>query len=337
MPSTKARQKILLLFDFPQKPPADGDFIPFLRSEGWENEWHVYQTLKKLGYDVKPFGLHNDIDLLFKEVRLNRPDLVFNLCESFQGDREHEGHVAAFLDLLGLPYTGASAQTLMLCKDKSLTKSILAQHNIRVPRFIVSRRSSPLRSLKDWEFPAFIKPLNLEASEGIAQNSLAQNENQALQRIQFLHEKYQCDVIVEEYIDGREIYVGVLGRDNITVFPSRELHFRSIPAGKPRFASYRAKWDDRYRKRWGIVNGNAKKLSPTLQERIKECCHRIYSIFQMRGYGRIDLRLSPQGEVVFLEANPNPSIAKDDDFAQAAKQAGFDYESLIAKIVKLAA
>jgi D-alanine-D-alanine ligase len=184
-------------------------------------------------------------------------------------------------------------------------------------------------------FPAFIKPLKLEASEGITQLSFAENEKDALDRARFIHDKLGTDAIIEEYIEGRELYVGVLGNERLTVFPPRELFFKNVPEGEPKFATFKAKWDDNYRKKWGIDTGPAKALPKELAREVVETCKKVYRTFQLRGYARMDLRVTPEGEIFFLEANPNPTIARDEDFAQAAEKGGVGYDELIARILQL--
>jgi D-alanine-D-alanine ligase len=188
--------------------------------------------------------------------------------------------------------------------------------------------------LGDLRFPVFIKPLNLEASEGISQLSFAGTKKDALERIRYLHDRFETDVIVEEYISGRELYVGVIGNERLTSFPPRELFFREVPEGEPRFASFKAKWDDDYRKKWGIKTGNA-NLSEDVRDKLDELCKKIYRVLGLSGYGRVDLRLTPEGEIYCIEANPNPSIEKDGDFALSAVKSGMAYEELIQKIINL--
>lgn len=326
--------KILLLFDLsiPLKPEQYADY---LKTEDWASEAHIMATLKKLGHEVSPLGIHDDLDPLLAEAKTNRPDLIFNLSEAFRGDRHYEPHIASLIELLDVPYTGASAHSLNICKDKGLAKKILSYHRIKVPHFVLSRKASPLRSLSDLKFPVFIKPLNLEASEGISQLSFAESKKDALERVRYLHDRFETDVIVEEYIDGRELYVGVVGNERLSTFPARELFFREVPEGEPKFASFKAKWDDEYRKKWGIKTGNA-NLSDDAKERLDETCKKIYRVLGLGGYGRIDLRLKENGEVFCIEANPNPSIEREGDFALSAVKSGMTYDDLIQKIINLA-
>jgi D-alanine-D-alanine ligase len=234
-----------------------------------------------------------------------------------------------------VPYTGAGPDALMLCKDKALAKKLLAYHRIRVARFVVSSRDRPLRRLGKFAYPAFVKPIGEESSDGIALASLAKNEAEALERTRFLHERFESDAMIEEYVEGRELYLGVLGNKRLTVFPPREIFFGEPPQeDSPRFATAKAKWDDAYRKKWKIRNGPAGPLPHGLERKLAELARKVYRILSIRGLGRIDARLTQEGEVVVIEANPNPSLAKEDDFAQAALQVGIGYEALIQKILE---
>lgn len=329
--------KVLLLFDSPVPAPAGGDYSKLLLEPGWESERHVFRTLQSLGHQVRCVGLYRGVDALLYEVNQSRPDVVFNLCEALDGDRALEPHIASLLELLKVRYTGADAHTLKLCKDKGLTKKILTFHGIRVPHFVVSQVHYPLKNLLGWNFesPAIVKPLSLDGSEGISSASVVRSKEQAMERIRYIHRHYGVDAILEEFIEGRELYVGLLGTQELTVFPSREIFFSHKPKSG-NVATFRAKWDDDYRSRWGIRNGKARKIDANLQENILRTCRAAYKLFQMKGYGRIDLRVTPSGEVVFLEANPNPSIAKDEDFAMSAQSGGLKYDELISKILTLA-
>jgi D-alanine-D-alanine ligase len=329
-----AKLKVLLLFDLSVAIKKE-EYSEYLKTEDWKTEAGILRVLKKLGHEVTLFGLHDDIQPLVDELRNHRPDLVFNLCEAFSGDRNFEPHVASLLELMKIPYTGAGVMALKICKDKGLTKKLLSYHRIHLPRFELSHRSRPLRSLRKFTYPAFIKPLKLEASEGISQVSFANNEKEALERVKFVNERLGVDAMVEEYIDGREIYVSILGNDRLQIFPSRELFFKQVPEGEPKFATFRAKWNESYRKKWGIDTGSAKSFPEDVENRINDTCRKIYKLLQLKGYGRIDLRVRDNGEVYFIEANPNPSIAREDDFALSAEKGGMDYESLIAKVISL--
>ncbi len=326
---------ILLLFDLSKKISPD-EYPELLKTEGWKDDAQLVNSLKRLGHKVRLFGLYDEIEPLMKELTENRPDMVFNLSEAAHNDRRFEPHIVALLELLGIKYTGAGPDALMISKDKGLSKKILAYHRVPVPKFVIASRSKPPRNLKRFQYPAFVKPLKLEASEGISQVSLASNEKDALERMRYIHEKLEADVIIEEFIDGRELYVGILGNERLTAFPPRELFFKEVPEGEPKFATYRAKWDDNYRERWGIDTGPAGRIPEELEEKIVETCKNAYRALGLKGYGRVDLRVKPNGEIYVIEVNPNPAIAKDDDFMMAAAKMGLDYDAVVARILNLA-
>lgn len=251
-------------------------------------------------------------------------------------ERCNEPNIPALLELLRVPYTGAGPDALLLCKDKELAKTILVYHRIRVPRFVVSRKQAPRRMLRRFAFPAFVKPLGEESSDGIAKASFGRNEKETIERTRFLHEKLGCDVMIEEYVEGRELYVSVLGNHKLSVLPASELFFGDLPESEPRFATFRAKWDGAYRAKWNIRNGPAASLPAAIEKKLPELARRIYMLLKIRGTGRLDLRLTPAGELVFIEANPNPSLERGEDFARSAAAAGIEYETLIQRILDCA-
>ncbi len=337
--------RILVLFDVHRRIAKGETFsVRSLRTEEEKpTEADVLACLRKLGHEVETLAVFDDVKAVLEERDAFKPDVVFNLCETFFSDRAHEPNIPALLELMKVPYTGAGPDALMLCKDKALAKKLLSFHRVRVARFVVSARERPLRHLKRFSYPAFVKPIGEEASDGIALASLAKNEEEVLERARFLHERFESDALVEEYVDGRELYLGVLGNKRLTVFPPREIFFGQAPSGAaepqsaddaPKFATAKAKWDEGYRKKWKIRNGPAGPLPQGMERRLAELARRVYRILNIRGLGRIDVRLTASGDVVVIEANPNPSLAKDDDFAQAAAQVGIGYEALIQKILE---
>lgn len=325
--------KIILLFDVSTNlEPAQ--YAQYWETPDWKTEKDVAHALTKLGHEVIPFGIHDDIEPFLKLMRESKPDLVFNMSEAFSGKRDFEPNLTALMQLVGVPFTGAGPMSLQLCKDKGLTKVILGYHQIRTPKFLVAKKSRPVQSLKKFQFPAFIKPLQLESSEGISQGSYVESEKEALSRVKFIHERLGVDAIIEEYIDGRDVYVSILGNEKLSVFPARELFFKQVPDDEPKFATYRSKWDKDYRKKWGIDSGWATEFSDSTQKKLNDVCKKIYRLLQIQGFGRIDLRIKDD-EIYFIEANPNPSIAKKEDYALSASKGGVEYEELIAKIISL--
>ena len=294
------------------------------------------ESLLRLGHSVETLAVFDNVSHIVEKLKACAPDVVFNLSESFHQDRAHEPNIPALLELMKVRYTGSGPDALLLCKDKAITKKVLAYHHVRVPGFVVSHRLSPLRRLKRFSFPAFVKPRYEESSDGISKASFARDENEAIERAQFIHQKFDCDALIEEYIEGRELYVSVLGSHKLTVFPPREVFFDNMPADVPRFATYHAKWNDAYRKKWGITNGAARELPPDIEKGLRKLARNVYGWLKIRGCGRLDIRLTPRGELFVIEANPNPALAQDEDFAQSAAAAGMNYDALISAILELA-
>jgi D-alanine-D-alanine ligase len=324
--------KILVIFDYPN-PPPEKDYDEVLELEGWNCERQVVQALRALGHEVRLLGIHDQIDPLVGEIRARPPDIVFNLAEAFADDREHEANIAGLLEMLGVPYTGCRPASLTICRHKAFTKRILTPHRIRVPGSILFAIGHTRRSLHPLKFPVFVKPLGLEGSDGIAQSSFAETPEACLERVRFLHENLHTDALVEEYIDGRECYSGVLGIDRLRVLPLREMVFTKFPEERPKFASFKAKWDESFRKRWGIENTFAAELSDGVERRIARISRTVFRALQLEGYARLDLRITPENEIYVIEVNPNPGLASDDEIAQAAIKAGIPYPQLIQQIV----
>ena len=335
--ATRRKYKVLVLFDSAGTPPADQDFSRELKTdEDWATEAHVIAALEKLGHEVRTIGVYEDPGLIINEVKSHPPDVVFNLTEHFNARSAYDRNVAGLLEMLDLPYTGSGPTGLTLCTNKGMAKEILAYHHIRVPDSAVFPVGAAIRRPKRLRFPLFIKPLQEEASYGIAQDSFVENDQAFEERIRFIHERMNQEALAEEFIEGRELYVSILGNDRLHVFPFREVIFAEVPEGRPRFSTFKAKWDNAYRKKWGIQNIFADGLDENTKTRITEICKKAYRVLRVRGYGRIDLRITPSGEIVLLEANPNPNLEREDEFAQSAMKAGLTYEALIQRVVRLA-
>jgi D-alanine-D-alanine ligase len=242
--------------------------------------------------------------------------------------------MVSYLAMMKIPFTGCNPRGLLLARDKALSKKLLAYHRIAVPEFAVFAYGRPVRSPRSLRYPVIVKSLTEEGSVGIAQASYVENAEQLRERVTLIHEKFQGDAIAEQYIDGRELYVTVLGNNQLKVLPIRELAFRHAAEGAPRMATYKVKWDPKYRERWGIDYQFATDLPDGVAERVVKLCKRIYRILELSGYARIDLRLTPQGELYVLEANPNPGIARDEDSTLSAKKAGIGYTDFIQLILQ---
>jgi len=298
-------------------------------------EHHVIGALRTLGHEVSVLGAVSDIAIIVKTLAFNKPDLVFNLTEAFNGDRRLDKNIAALVQMMGIPFTGTGPAGLMLCRDKRLCKELLSLHKIRVPRFFSVPTGRSVRIPKTAPYPLVVKPALEDGSEGISNASLVGNETELKERSRYMHERWEQAAIAEEYIEGRELYVSILGNKKLTVLPIRECSFDYEGNEGPQLATYRVKWNEEYRKKWNITFGFA-ELDEGVVENIGHVCKKVYRILHLKDYGRIDLRLTPENKVVILEANPNPDLAYGEDVAEAADRYGLIYERLIGRIVSLA-
>src|ERR687896_1934268 len=254
MTATNHKCKVLVLFDTAGTPPSKQDFTEEMKTDDWAAEAHIIAALTQLGHEVRTIGVYDEPGMIIDEIKTHPPDVVFNLTEHFNAVSEHDRNVAGLLEMLDVPYTGSSPTGLTLCKNKGMSKEILSYHNIRVPNFAIFTPGTTLRRPKKLNFPLFIKPLKEEASYGISQDSFVEDDNAFEERIRFIHERINQEALAEEYIEGRELYVSILGNEQLRVLPFREVIFGEIPEGQPKFSTFKAKWDDAYRKRWGIKN-----------------------------------------------------------------------------------
>ncbi|HRK60968.1 MAG TPA: hypothetical protein PLY88_00280 [Candidatus Omnitrophota bacterium] len=332
----KAVPRVLVAFNTTSAYPHDYDFTEELKLTDWQTEADVLAALRSLEYPCETVGIYDDMSVLQKKIESFRPTVIFNLIERFKNDAAHEADAVSYLKLLGIPFTGCGPTAITFCKDKGLAKQILSHHRIRVPQFVILPFKKKVHLPKRFPFPVFVKPLKEEASVGISQASLVETETQFKERVQFLHDTLNQDVIAEQYIAGREIYVGVMGSKRLEVFPFREMVFSRVDDEDPKIATYKAKWDEAYRKKWGIKNKFADDLPKELEDKIKSFSKRICRALSIRGAVRLDLRLMPDGKVYFIEANPNPMLAKDEDFALSALKAGWSYPELIQRLINLA-
>src|SRR6185436_12734964 len=269
MVQTRKRHRVLVLFDTAGTPPANQDFTKELQTnDDWAAEAHVIEALKHLGHEVGTIGVYDEPGMIIDEIKNNPPDLVFNLTEHFNEVSAYDRNVAGLLEMMGVPYTGSSPTGLTLCKNKGMAKELLAFHKIRVPNFAIYSPGAAIKRPSRLKFPLFIKPAEDEASYGISLDSFVEDDASFEERIRFIHERMNQPALAEEYVEGREIYVSLLGNEQLRVFPFREVIFNEIPEGQPRFSTFKAKWDDAYRKRWGIQNVFAAPFSPGTEQRI---------------------------------------------------------------------
>jgi len=329
------KARILVLFDTDAEPPAQQDYRKQLESSD-EAEFDVARALMGLWHEVRLFGFRNDLGQLVAGLRAEKVDLVFNLTERFRNASALDYGVAAVLEMLDIPYTGASAHGLILARDKALTKMVLAYHGLRIPHFMVCPRSEPVQRPSDIRFPLIVKPLDEDASVGISQSSVVREDQSLAERVSFIHERHSTDAIVEEFIAGREVYVGVMGNDPPRALPPIEMVFGDGTDEDARIATFKVKWSVKYRESRGIQNRIAKGWPKEVMDRIAGVAVRAYQAAGLRDYGRIDFRLAHDHEVYIVEANPNPYLADGEDLAWAAEEAGFRYPQFIERIAEMA-
>jgi D-alanine-D-alanine ligase len=328
----KALRVLALMHDY-LVPPDDTDGVDVVQAP-WKMEFDVVSHLENMGHQVRKTGVKGDLGLIRQAIAEFAPQIVFNLMESFAEIGVFDQNVVSYLELMKTPYTGCNPRGLMLSRDKALAGSLLAYHRIPAPEFAVFRMGQAPRLRKSLRFPLIVKSLTQEASIGISQASVVEDEAALRERVTFIHKSIGTDAIVERYVDGRELYVGVLGNARLRVFPVWEMNFALMPDRSHRIASERVKWNDAYRGKHGITTGPA-DLPADLTRRIQHLCKRVFRTLDLSGYARIDLRLDAGGRVYVLEANPNPQLAHGEDFAEAAEHAGVSYEALLQRILGL--
>jgi D-alanine-D-alanine ligase len=301
----------------------------------WKTEYDVVTTLTDLGHKVHQLGVYDDLPTIRKAIEELKPHIAFNLLEAFGGVSLYDQNIVGYLELKQVRYSGCNPKGLMIARDKALSKKLLAFHRIRVPDFAVFSVGRKIKKPKRLQFPLFVKSVVEDASFGISQASLVHDEDALNSRVQFVHQHTGTDAIAEEFIEGRELYVGVLGNKRLETFPVWELVFDKKPEELPLIATAAAKWNLKYQKKWGVASRAAKGLPAHVREKIGRHCKRIYRILGMSGYARLDFRLESRGRLYFLEANPNPALSFGEDFAESALKKGLDYNSLIQRILNL--
>jgi D-alanine-D-alanine ligase len=326
--------RVLALVDRELVPPEQADDETRAPAP-WKAEYDVVRALRSLGHEVSILGVGSDLGAVRLAIQEFKPDIAFNLLECFDGVATWDHNVVAFLELSRLPYSGCNARGLLLARDKALAKKLLAFHRVATPDFAVCLRGRAVRRPKRLAFPLIVKSLTLDASIGISQASVVDDEARLEERVRFVHESTGTDAIVEQYIEGRELYVGILGNHSLRALPTWELSFEHMPEDARKIATERVKWNPSYQKRHGIASRQATDLDAALERRIVSVCRRVHRSLMLSGYARIDLRLTEAGQIYVMEANPNPHLAMDEDFARSAAHVGLGYEALIARILSL--
>jgi len=310
-------------------PPDSLEGYSAKEIDEWRTEYDVVSTLRTAGHQVQTLGVLDSLTELRAALIDWKPEVVFNLLEEFNGIVTYDQHVVAFLELMRAPYTGCNPRGLLLSRDKVLCKQLLAFHRIPTPQFAVFRRGQRFVVPRRLNLPLFVKSATEDASLGIAQASVVDDVARLRERVQFMHEQIGSDALVEEYIEGRELYVGMLGNERLTRLPVWEMRFGSMPESLAAIATRKVKWDRAYQQRYDITTRAAEELPPAVLQR------RIYRALHLSGYARIDFRVRTDGSIFVLEANANPNLTGEEDFAESARAAGIDYPTLLERIMAL--
>jgi D-alanine-D-alanine ligase len=325
--------KIAVCFDTPSAGLEHADFKEELEAEVAEAEYDVAEALIENGHEVYLLGFHENLRRLLDRLESFEPELVFNATESFMGKPRYDYGVTALLEMKGYRYTGSPPEALLLARDKATSKKILEYDSIKVPRFAVYPVDEQV-SQPDIDFPLIVKPTHEDASVGIAQSSVVGDYASLRERVEFIHRSLNQSAIAEELIDGRELYVGIVGNRRLEILPTIELIFEEIDDPAKRIATYSAKWDLEYRNRWGIKNIFARRIGNETLEEIHRAATLAYTALGLRDYGRVDFRLTKDQQVYVIEVNPNPYISFGEDMANSAERAGMDYNQFIERIVR---
>lgn len=327
------RTRVLMLVHKHLVPPEDAT-ADTVAGTDWKMEWDVISTLRARGHELRVIGLHDDLAPLRRGIDEFQPAIVFNLMEAFDDVGVFDQNIVSLLELLRVPYTGCNPRGLTLARDKALARKVMAYEGIRVPDFLVVPRGRRTTRPRRLDYPLIVKSLHYESSIGIAQASVVANDGQLHQRVQFVHDTLGTAAIVEQFVDGREFYVAVLGNDRLRAFPVWEMSFGKLPATSWHIATERAKWNVKYQQRYGIEFAAA-TLTDDLARRVQRVARSVYRALDLTGYARIDLRMARDGRVFVLEANPNPQLMRGGYVAESAKLGGMPYELLLERIIAL--
>jgi len=300
----------------------------------YKTEWDVISTLKKMGHEVSPVGVYNNLGVIGNALMEHKPHIAFNLLEEFHGYPLYDQHVVSYLELMKQPYTGCNPRGLTISHDKALAKMVLAYHRIHVPAFAVFHMNRKVKRSKRLKFPLLVKSISEEGSVGIARASIVNDDEKLAERVEFIHRQTKTHAIAEQYIAGREIYVSVIGNQRLQTYTPWEMVIEKLPEGAPNIATSKLKWDPAYQEKVGVVT-KAAELDKSIRDKLERLSKKIYRTLFLSGYARLDYRVTEEGQFYLLEANPNPQIADHEDFADSANHSGVDYEALLQKIIAL--
>lgn len=316
-------------------PPEDVTGYDVDEPPEWKMEFDIIATLREMGHEVQPVGLYDDLNPVRDSILNWKPHVAFMMLEEFHGVAQYDHAIVSYLELMKQHYTGCNPRGLMLSHDKTLSKKIMNFHRIPTPGFAMYRRQRKIRPSARLKYPILVKSATEDASLGISQNSIVTNDAALIDRVEFIHDHIGTDALVEEYIAGRELYVGVIGNKQLRVNPVWEMFFRNMPEGMANIATARVKWNTRYQRKYGIATGRAENLTPEQSRQIQRTCKRVYRALTLSGYARIDMRMNANGEIFVIEANANPNLEYGEDFSESAEAAGLSYEQLLTRVISL--
>lgn len=298
-----------------------------------EEKQDIQRAFAKLGYNCSIYNVANDIENLVKFINAKNPDVIFNMVEGIGDISVHEVHIAGIYELLNVTYTGAGPIALALCLNKNISKDILLSNNILTPKYLLYSKNKIGKELNNLNFPLIVKPASEDASNGIDNNSIVRSKKELQKRITYILKKFKGKAIVEEYIEGREVNVAVIGNKNPRTLPISEISFAKLPKELPKIVTYNAKWisgSDEYKGTNGVCPA---KLPKKISKKLESIALKAYKLMGCRDYARVDFRITKNGTPFVLEVNPNPDICDEAGFARSAKAGGFTYEKIVQEIL----
>jgi len=333
--SARRRLRVLVLTHQPYTVAANTETLSEAEFAPLKTEHHVIAALESLGHEVRVLAGVMQLTQVRDVVTKWKPHVAFNLLEEFEGEGMYVPYVLGYLELMRVPFTGCNPAGLLVADSKQLMKKVLRYHRVPAPDFALFPLGHSVRRPRRLNFPLIVKSATAHGSAGISQASLVTSDEKLNERVAFVHERVQTDALAEQYIEGRELYAGVLGNIRLDTFPVWEMVWKNPAEGAPRIATEKVKWDTSYQQKRGIDTGAAQNLDEAIGRHIARLCKKIYRILGLSGYARMDFRLAGDGRLFLLEPNPNPDLARDEDFATSAASVGIAYEQLVQRIVNL--
>ncbi len=315
-------------------PPETLDGLSAVEVERVKTDYDVVFELRHLGHEVEVVGLEDDLAPLNEAIGSFKPHVVFNLLEEFAHSQAKMAYCLGYLELIGQAYTGCNPAGMLFSTNKSLQRRLLRRARVRTPEYAIFRVGRVVKRPKRLEFPLIVKSLTAHGSVGISQASVVHVDESLGERVAFVHERIGTDAIAESYIDGRELYVSVVGNRRLETLPVMEMRFTNMAEGAARIATEKVKRSPSYQKQTGLEIVEA-GLGAEVEKRVLSQCRRAYRALRQTGYARMDLRLAGDGRAYLIESNPNPQLSQDDEFALACKASGIAYGRMIERIVSL--